>query len=146
VISSGISLFKDKKIKKSNNSKSYKKLKKWQLGGIIGCIAGTVFAVSTVLGLQRYQMGMMPWDWILRFHSSIAVIYAAMLSIRPYIVADLATGVSIIILYGVYGIIMGRFQQIANPYMRWVFTGLSIILLLFIYWFNFQIAMLFENI
>ena len=124
----------------------YKKLRKWQWGGLIGCTAGVVFAALTVQGIQQYQMGALPCDWILRFHSSLYAIYDMILSLRPYIMADLATAGSIIIFYGGYGTIVGRFQQVANPYIRWLLTGLSVLFLLLIYWFNFQVAMLFENI
>ena len=146
MITSKISVTKEKTSGKGAVCIWYKKLRKWQKGGLIGCAIGLVFAGLTLLGLQQYHMGALPWDWVLRFHSLVSAIYIMILSIRPYAIADLATAVSIVIIYGVFGIIIGRFQQISNQYIRWVFTGLSAILLLLIYWFNFQAAILFENI
>ena len=121
-------------------------LRKWQKGCLTGCIAGIILAVLTVLGLHRYQMGAMPWDWVLRFHSSPAVIFDMILPLRPYILADMATAVCIVVVYGVYGAIVGRFQQVASTPIRWLLTAFAVIFLLFIYWFNFQVAMLFESI
>ena len=121
-------------------------LRKWQKGYLIGCITGIVLAVLAVLGLHQYQMGTTLSDWVLRLHSSPAVIFDTILPLRPYIVADLATAGSIVVIYGVYGDIVGRFQQVTSTPIRWLLTAFAVIFLLFIYWFNFQVAMLFENI
>ena len=121
-------------------------LKKWQKGCLLGCATGIVFAALTVLGVQQYQMGSLPWDWVLRFHSSPASIFDTILPLRPYILAYMTTAISIVVVYGVYGAIVGRFQQVASPPIRWLLSGFAVLFLLFIYWFNFQVAMLFENI
>ena len=120
--------------------------KNWQKGCLIGCATGVVFAVLTVIGVQQYQMGALSWDWVLRFHSSPAVIFDMILPLRPYILADTATAVCIVVVYGVYGAIVGRFQQVASTPIRWLLTAFAVIFLLFIYWFNCQVAMLFEGI
>ena len=92
-------------------------LKKWQTGGLIGCAVGVIIAVLIVLGVHHYQMGVLPWDWVLRFHSLPAVLFNTILPLRPYILADLAAAVSIIIVYGGYGVIVGKFQQLDTSYI-----------------------------
>ena len=121
-------------------------LKKWQKGCTIGCAVGIVFASLTVLGVQQYQMGSLPWDWILRFHSSPAAVFDTILPLRPYILADLATAVSIIIVYGIFGAVVAKFQQVVSTNRRRLLTGFAVLFLIFVYWFNYQIAILFENI
>jgi hypothetical protein len=66
------------------------------------------------------------------------------LSLRPYILADLATALSIVVIYGVYGAVAGRFQQVVSVPKRWILTGFAVLFLAFIYWFDYQVAMLLE--
>ena len=112
-------------------------LKKWQKGGLIGCAVGVVFATLMVLALDQYPSGPLMCEWVLRLHLLLYVILVFTIPYHSIWVYCAGAGV-MIVAYGGYGAIVGRFQQVANPRIRWLLTGLSALFLLYIYWFNLQ--------
>jgi len=125
-------------------------LKKWQKGGLIGCAVGVLFACLLMLGLilGRYLDSHEVWNvgwWIIRLHCSLHVIFALFMRL-PYLMPDFATSGAIVVCYGGFGAIVGKVQQMTNPFWKWLLTGLLVIFLLFIYWFNLQVARWAENL
>jgi hypothetical protein len=117
--------------------KWFKNLKKWQKGGLIGCGVGVLFACLSILSYIQ------AWYWWQKLHAFLFVFF---LFPVPYsmrylgFISFFVLSVVIIGCYGGFGALMGRVQQMANPFWKWLLTGLLILFLLFIYWFNFQVA------
>jgi len=128
----------------------FRNLKKWQKGGLIGCAVGVLFACSMMLSLtlelylDSREAGDLGW-WIIKLHGFLYFISEAIIPFRPFKWVIYGLAGIIVVVYGGYGAILGRFQQLASPRVRWLLTGLSVLFLLFIYWFNFQVAMWLEH-
>ena len=127
----------------------YKNLKKWQKGGLIGCALGLLLACLVmltviILGLDSLWRCIM-WEWITKLHAFPFVIFGLLMHF-PAIMSYLAGSGAIVVCYGGFGAIVGRAQQVTNPRIRWLLTGLLALFLLFIYWFNFQVARFAENL
>ncbi len=133
--------------------KWFKNLKKWQKGGLIGCAVGLLLAGMIIPGAHPYEDP--PWVWIYNFHivpfAIVDVIVSDIIGSITHIyimyiynptVWFLCGGLgAVVVCYGGFGAIVGRTQQMTNPFSRWLLTGLLAFFLLFIYWFNFQVAM-----
>jgi len=113
----------------------FRNLKKWQKGGLIGCAVGVFFATLMVLALDQYPSWPLMCEWVFRLH---LLLYVILVLTIPYHWVYCAGAGVMIVTYGGYGAIVGRFQQVANPCVRWLLTGLSALFLLYIYWFNFK--------
>jgi len=129
----------------------FRNLQKWQKGGLIGCAVGVLFACSMMLSLtlelyldsrEAQKVGL----WIFRSHASLYVISEAIIPLRPFKWVYYGMSVPIVVVYGGFGAIVGKVQQVTNPFWKWLLTGLLVIFLLFIYWFNFQVASWAENL
>ena len=96
------------------------------------------------LYLDSREAGDLGW-WIIKSHASPYVIFSLLMRL-PYIMPDIATSGAIVVCYGGFGAIVGRVQQVTNPRIRWLLTSLLALFLLFIYWFNFQVARWAENL
>jgi hypothetical protein len=127
----------------------FKSLKKWQKGALIGCGVGLIFASIMMLSLrleiclESREAGKVGW-WIVYLHAPLHIIFALFMRL-PYIMADLATSGAIIVCYGGFGAVVGRVQQMAKPVWKWLLTALLALFLLFIYWFNYQLATALEH-
>jgi len=125
----------------------FKRLKKWQKGALIGCGVGLIFAsLLMYTEIAGYSYGKwILWKEISEFHGSLFVIFQMILDLRGMI-DDYAISAAMIVCYGGFGAIVGRTQQVTDPYKRWFLTGLLALFLLFIYLFNFQVARWAENL
>jgi hypothetical protein len=114
----------------------FKNLKKWQQGGLIGCAVGLFFACIIILSPHTLV------EWIANFHTIFFILVAILLSGLDLSEMSLVSGVlaAIVIFYGVLGILVGRVQQMANPFGKWLLTALLALFLLFIYWLSFQMV------
>lgn len=121
----------------------FKNLKKWQKGGLIGCAVGILLAVIIILTLHQDSLG----EWVANFHSIFFIIIWAYLG-QSSLTWSVVYGasVAIVIFYGGLGALFGRFQQMTSPSPKWLLTALLALFLLFIYWFNFQVAMWLEHL
>jgi len=105
----------------------YQNLKKWQKGGLIGCAVGILFTILMIIDPSHESLG----GWILDFHSIFfALLYLTFYS--PKIVMC-AGSVAIVIFYGGLGAILGKIQQINNPFWKWPLTALLALFLLLFY-------------
>ena len=118
-------------------------LKKWQKGGLVGLIFGfvIVFFMVMVIIITPEHRGFSELEDLHGFVFLISGWIGDFNRILDIPVASLLT----IVCYGGYGAIMGRVQQLASPLWRWLLTSILIILLLFIYWFNLQVAEWWEH-
>jgi len=132
----------------------YRDLKKWQKGGLIGLAVGVLFSVIIIP--SKYPHESPPWVWIYYFNIISFVISDIIMNIIdrikdthvhimyiwnptvPFVCVGL---VVMVVCYGGFGAVVGRVQQVNNPRIRWLLTGLLALFLLFIYWFNFLVAM-----
>ena len=139
----------------------FKNLKKWQKGGLIGCAVG-LFFVSLILLIFTVAWYLDSWkvknvgEWIAGFNIGAFVISEIIMDIIdrikdthvnigyiwnptvPFVCVGL---VAMVVCYGGFGAVVGRAQQVNNPRIRWLLTGILAIFLLLIYWFNFWVAM-----
>ena len=142
----------------------FKGLKKWQKGGLIGCGVG-LFFVSLILSIYTVGWFLDSWkvkhvgEWIAGFNIGAFVISEIIMDIidrikdthvnigyvwNPTVLFVCVGLVVMVVCYGGFGAVAGRVQQVTNPRIRWLLTGLLALFLLFIYWFNFQVAMWFK--
>jgi len=134
----------------------FKNLKKWQKGGLIGCGVGLFFASLILL---IYTVAWYLDSWIVYFNIGAFVISDIIMNIIDRIkdthvhigyiwnptIPFLCVGlVAMVVCYGGFGAIVGRVQQVTNPRIRWLLTGILAIFLMLIYWFNFLVAMWFK--
>jgi hypothetical protein len=136
----------------------FRKLKRWQKGGLIGLVIGIILAFL-VHYLAIWTRDLFPYGSEYRIAFSYVYMILggldAWMMFSHYILAELlwlgsapAPSLSIsqehyifasaiVILYGGFGAIMGRVQQIIRPAWKWALTGLLIFLLLLFYALNF---------
>jgi|GEM_PF-6793923 len=115
----------------------FKNLKKWQKGGLIGGAIGLLLAVIIILSPYRLQRQ------IENFHE---ICYALPTGIALFGWDEHSTGkdiieyggaASIVIFYGVLGMLAGIIQQIANLSQKWLLTALLALFLLLFYVMNY---------
>ena len=104
----------------------YKNLKKWQKGGLIGCVVGILLAAIVILSPHRDSLG----EWITNFHEIFFLIIHGLLYLvdpaeqLPGSVVSYGGSAAIVILYGGLGAIWGKSQQVTNPFWKWLITAL----------------------
>ena len=118
----------------------FKNLKKWQKGGLIGCAVG-LFLVC--LAIASFFIGT-PTDL-----PGIVLKGILALHFFPYITCInmgslIGCAVAMVVLYGGFGAIVGRVQQVTSPFWRWLLTALLAVFLLVVYSFSFIIGWWFE--
>ena len=99
----------------------YQNLKKWQKGGLIGCVLGILLAAIVIIepGVRS------PGGWIIDRHIIFFIIFLgiAIEHNSPYM--HLCAGALVIVIfYGGLGAIEGRIQQINTPFWKWSLTAL----------------------
>jgi len=114
------------------------KLKKWQKGGLIGLVIGfvIVFFMVVVIIIDPEHRGFSELEDLHGFIFLISGWIGDFNRILDIPVGSLLT----IVCYSCFGAIVGRVQQLASTLWRWLLTSILVILLLFIYWFNLQVA------
>ena len=118
--------------------KWFKNLKKWQKGGLIGCAVGLLFAVIIILSPTEDSLG----EWIAGFHEVFFIIFHVM--VYKYLgsgimydygadITEYGGSAAIVIFYVGLGAILGKIQQINNPFWKWPLTALLALFLLLFY-------------
>jgi len=112
----------------------FKRLKKWQKGGLLGLFAGIIIACIILLSPHNHPLV----RWIDNINTPCYVLAAFVAffwdeTLTGKNIVEYGGAASIIIFYGVLGALFGRFQQIAKPYWKWLPTTLLILFLLGIY-------------
>jgi len=118
----------------------FRNLKKWQKGGLIGCAVGLFLVCLTIvlffIGTPTDLPGIvLRWILALHFFLFIRCIYMG---------SWIGCAVAMIVLYGGFGAIVGRVQQVTSPFWRWLLTALLAVFLLVVYSFSFIIGWWFE--
>jgi uncharacterized membrane protein len=139
----------------------FRNLKKWQKGALIGCAVGLFLVCLAIILFLYFPPHIIPPPSIpytilsaLRGATIVLVLTGMlnlMLGIALFRIESAAPVVGIIVFYcvfgGVFGAIVGRVQQVASPFWRWLLTALLSLLalfLLFAYLFSFEFVWSFE--
>jgi len=120
----------------------FKNLKKWQKGGLIGCAVGLFFVCLAIASffvgtLINTDLPGMVLKGILSLHFFLFIIGHSTGS-------WIGCAVAMVVLYGGFGAIVGRVQQVTSPFWRWLLTALLAVFLLVVYSFSFIIGWWFE--
>jgi sorbitol-specific phosphotransferase system component IIC len=112
----------------------FRKLKRWQKGGLIGLIIGIILACIILLSPSSHSLG----RWIEDINTPCYVLAAFVgffwdESSTQKVIVEYGGAASVIIFYGVVGALLGRSQQIVDPSWKWLLTTLLIFVLLGIY-------------
>jgi len=123
----------------------FKNLKKWQKGGLIGCAVGLFFVCLAIASFFIYTLintdlpGIV-LKGILALHFFLFIFFFT----RFYMGSWIGFAVAMVVLYGGFGAIVGRIQQVTSPFWRWLLTALLAVFLLVVYSFSFIIGWWFE--
>jgi len=118
----------------------FRNLKKWQKGGLIGCAVG-LFLVC--LAIASFFIGT-PTDLLGIVLKGILSLHFFLFVTCIYMGSWIGCVVAMVVLYGGFGAIVGRVQQVTSPFRRWLLTALLAVFLLVVYSFSFIIGWWFE--
>jgi len=118
----------------------FRNLKKWQKGGLIGCAVG-LFLVC--LAIASFFIGT-PTDLPGIVLKGILSLHFFLFITCIYMGSWIGCVVAMVVLYGGFGAIVGRVQQVTSPFRRWLLTALLAVFLLVVYSFSFIIGWWFE--
>jgi hypothetical protein len=118
----------------------FKNLKKWQKGGLIGCAVGLFFVCLTTA---------LFFISILTDTDLSGIVLKGILSLHFFLFITclgswIGCAVAMVVLYGGFGAIVGRVQQVTSPFWRWLLTALLAVFLLVVYSFSFILGWWFE--